>query len=330
MMQFSPRFGYLMVALATFCACLLPAYAQTPAANYPARPLTFLVGYAAGTGIDTTARFYAERLREATGQPVAVVNKPGANGNLAAMDAVRATPDGYTILVTPNGTITTNQHLMKKMPFDAHTEFTPVATIARWGAILLVNPRTSNATRVDELTAALKAQPGKLNFGSGNFTGHAAAELYKIRSGVSAVHVPYKSVPAAITDLAGGQIDFLFADVVTGLPQVQSGRLRALAVTTPKRLANAPTVPTMIEAGVPDYELVNWFGVFLPARAPEALVRRLAELFDTATQSEAARAFYARVGGEAFVTPREGMKALIEQDTAAWGRLVKAAGIEPE
>lgn len=312
---------------------LLPifsAQAQTAQSAWPARPLTLLVGYAAATGIDTTTRFYAERLREATGQAVTIVNKPGANGNLAAMDAVRAAADGHTILVTPNGTITTNQHLMKKMPFDAAAELTPVATIARWGAVLLVNPRNLPVTSVAELTAHLKAQAGKLNFASGNFTGHAAAELYKARAGVAAVHVPYKSVPAALNDLLGGQVDFMFADVVTGLPQVQAGRLRALAVTTPKRLANAPTVPTMMEAGVPDYELVNWFGVFLPARAPEAVVRRLAELFDSVTASAAAREYYARVGGEAFASPAESMRQLIERDTQSWGRLVKAAGIEPE
>ena len=137
---------------------------------------------------------------------------------MAAMDPVRATPDSYTILVTPNGSTATNQHLMKKMPFDTHAELTPVATIVRWGAVLLANPRTSTATTLGELTARLKADPGKLNFGSGNFTGHAAAELYKIRARLSAVHVPYKSVPAAFTDPLGGQIDFLFADVVTGLP----------------------------------------------------------------------------------------------------------------
>ena len=309
---------------------ILPAQSQTAPSTYPARPLTLVVGYAAGTGIDTTTRFYAERLRELTGQAVTIVNKAGANGNLAAMDAVRAAADGYTVLVTPNGTITTNLHLMKKMPFDAAAELTPVATIARWGAVLLVNPRALQATSVAELTAHLKGQAGKLNFASGNFTGHAAAELYKARAGVSAVHVPYKSVPAALNDLLGGQIDFMFADVVTGLPQVQAGRLRALAVTTPKRLANAPMVPTMMEAGVPDYELVNWFGVFLPARAPEAVVRRLAELFDTITASAAAREYYARVGGEAFASPTDSMRQLIERDTQSWGRLVKAAGIKPE
>lgn len=317
--------------------CLFPflmpgvaVHAQGAQPEYPSRPIMLVVGYAAGTGIDTTTRFYAERIRESTGQIVTVVNKVGANGNLAAMDVVRAPADGYTILVTPNGTITTNQHLLKKMPFDAGTDLMPVATIARWGAILLVNPKSLDVSSVSELTAHLKGRPGKLNFGSGNFTGQAAGELYKIRTGVSAVHVPYKSVPAALTDLHGGQFDFMFADIVTGLPQAQSGRLRALAVTTPTRLPNAPTIPTMVEAGVPDYELVNWFGVFLPARAPEALVRHVSEMFNGITTSVAARDFYARVGGEAFFTRTDSMRALIERDSQAWGRLVKAAGIEPE
>ena len=317
---------YALPLLAALLAAPL-SHAQTP---WPSRPVTFLVGYAAGTGIDTTARFYAERLREATGQPFLVVNKVGAFGNLAAQDALRATPDGYTVLVTPNGTLTTNQHLMKKMPFDALKDFAPVATMARWGAILLVNPQQAPAASVAELTALLKAQPGKLNFASGNFTGQAAGELYKMRAGVSATHVPYKGVPAALADLIGGQVQFMFADVVTGLPQAKAGRLRALAVTTPKRLPNAPEIPTMAEAGVPDYELVNWFGVFLPASAPEALVRRIGDAFNAVTQSPAAQAFYEKVGGEPLPGTPESTRRLIESDIPAWGRLVKAAGIEPE
>jgi tripartite-type tricarboxylate transporter receptor subunit TctC len=176
----------------------------------------------------------------------------------------------------------------------------------------------------------MKSQPGKLNFASGNFTGQAAGELYKMRAGVQPVHVPYKSVPAALTDLNGGQLNFMFADVLTGLPQARSGRLRALAVTTPKRLAAAPEIPTMAEAGVPDYELVNWFGVFLPAGAPEPVVRRLAELFNAVTASSAARDFYARVGGEPLAGSPDDLRKLVASDTPAWGRLVKAAGIEPE
>lgn len=305
--------------------------AQTsPALDYPSRTITFQVGYAAGTGIDTTARFYAERIREATGQPVLVVNKVGAFGNLAASETLRAAPDGYTVLVTPNGTMTTNGFLLKKMPFDPVKDFVPVAPIARWGAILLVNPKNTAATTVAELTELMKGQPGKLNFGSGNFTGQAAGELYKIRAGVQAVHVPYKSVPAALTDLNGGQLNFMFADVLTGLPQARAGRLRALAVTTPKRLGAAPDIPTMAEAGVPDYELVNWFGVFLPAGAPEPVVRRLADLFNSITASAAARDFYARVGGEPLAGSPEDLRKLVASDTPAWGRLVKAAGIEPE
>lgn len=309
----------------------VPVLAQSSAAtDYPSRPITFQVGYAAGTGIDTTARFYAERIREATGQPVLVVNKVGAFGNLAASETQRAAPDGYTVLVTPNGTMTTNGFLMKKMPFDPVKDFVPVAPIARWGAILLVNPKNTAVSSVAELTELMKSQPGKLNFASGNFTGQAAGELYKMRAGVQAVHVPYKSVPAALTDLNGGQLNFMFADVLTGLPQARSGRLRALAVTTPKRLAAAPEIPTMAEAGVPDYELVNWFGVFLPAGAPEPVVRRLADLFNAVTASSAARDFYARVGGEPLAGSPDDLRKLVASDTPAWGRLVKAAGIEPE
>ncbi len=308
-----------------------PLGAQTTASStYPSRPITFQVGYAAGTGIDTTARFYAERIREATGQPVLVVNKVGAFGNLAASETLRAAPDGYTVLVTPNSTITTNGFLIKKMPFDPVKDFAPVAPIARWGAILLVNPKNTQVGSVAALTELMKSQPGKLNFGSGNFTGQAAGELYKIRAGVQAVHVPYKSVPAALTDLNGGQLNFMFADVLTGLPQARSGRLRALAVTTPKRLAAAPEIPTMAEAGVADYELVNWFGVFLPSGSPEPVVRRLAELINAITASSAAQDFYAKVGGEPLSGSPEDLRKLIASDTPAWGKLVKAAGIEPE
>lgn len=255
----------LLALVVTLAA--LPVWAQPT--TYPARAVTFVVGYAAGTGIDTTARFYADRMREATGQPIVVVNKVGAFGNLAAAEVQRAAPDGYTVLVTPNSTITTNVFLMKKLPFDPARDFAPVAPIARWGFVLLVDPQKTPVASVAELSALMRAQPGKLNFGSGNFTGQAAGELYKIRAGLQAVHVPYKSVPAALTDLIGGRLDFVFADVVTGLPQVRAGRLRALAVTAPTRLPSAPDVPTMLEAGVPDYELVNWFAAFLPAGAPE-------------------------------------------------------------
>ena len=317
-----------VVLAVSLSAVPLRAPAQTP--TYPSRSITFMVGYAAGTGIDTTARFYAERLREATGQTIVVVNKPGAFGNLAASDVQRAAPDGYTVLVTPNSTVTTNVHLMKKMPFDPVKDFTAVATLARWGAILLVNPQNTPVASVAELSAMMKSQPGKMNFGSGNFTGQAAGELYKIRAGLSAVHVPYKSVPAALNDLNGGQINFMFADIVTGLPQARAGRLRALAVTTPRRLPGAPEIPTMVEAGVTDYELVNWFGVFLPAGTPEPLVRRLAELVNAVTDSAAAQAFYARVGGEPFAGTPESLRSLIEADIPAWGKLVKAAGIEAE
>jgi tripartite-type tricarboxylate transporter receptor subunit TctC len=306
------------------------AAAQATANVYPSRPVTLLVGYAAGTGIDTTARFYADRLRELTGQPVLVINKVGAVGNIAASEVVRASPDGYTLLVTPNSTLTTNPHLLKKMPFDPVKDLTPVAPIGKWGAILLVNPQTTPVKNVQELSAFMKSQPGKLNFGSGNFTGRAAGELYKVRAGIDATHVPYKSVPAALTDLAAGQLNFMFADVLTGLPQARQGKLRALAVTTAKRISVASEIPTMQEAGVSNYELINWFAVFAPAGVPPMITQRITELFNQVTHSSAAVEFYERVGGEPYAGSADALGKLIEADTKEWGRLVKAAGIEPE
>ena len=312
-------------------AALLVASAAASAQAYPARPMTFITGYAAGTGIDTTTRFYADRIREATGQPVIVVNKPGALGNLGAADVARAAPDGYTVLVTPNTPITINRHVMKSMPFNADRDFAPVATVARWGMMLLVNPQRTQVASVAELTALAKSQPGKLNFGSGGqFAAQAAAELYKIRAGIVATHVPYKSAPAALTDLIGGQFDFMFSDLLTGLAQVKAGRLRALAVTTPVRVPAAPDVPTMAEAGMPGYELVSWFGVFQPAGTPAPIVARLSELFNAATRSEAAREFYLKVGGEPFPNTPEATAALVSLDTPRMGELVRAAGIEPQ
>ena len=323
-MKFSKLIAFLVALTLSFLTC-----AQTPN-QYPNRPITLIVGYASGTGVDTTARFYADKIREMTGQAVLVINKVGAIGNIAASEVIRANPDGYTLLVTPNSTITTNVHLLKKMPFNPTKDLVPVTSIAKWGSILLVNPQNTPVKNVQELTALIKSHPGKFNYGSGNFTGRAAGELYNAIAGIDATHVPYKSVPAALTDLDGGQINFMFADILTGLPQAQSGRLRALAVTTPKRISVAPNIPTMQEAGVANYELVNWFGIFTPVGVPDSIINKLAEVFNQITASNSAKTFYENVGGEPFSGSPESLKKLIESDTKNWGQLVKAAGIEPE
>ena len=303
------------------------ASAQPGGAAAPQR-VEVLVGYGAGTGVDSIARFYADRLQKKTGVPHVVVNKVGVYGNLAAQDVVRANPDGSTILITPNPVLSVNMHLLNKMPFDPVKDLAPVTTLSRWGMVLLVNPEKHDVKSVGELVELVRKNPGKYSFASGNFAGRASGEILKLRTGIDAQHVPYRSVPAAVTDMLGGQVDFMFSDVVAGLPHVKSGKLRGLAVTTPQRLATAPEIPTMKEAGIPDFELVSWFAVALPAKTPREVVDRTAAQFNEITNDAETGAFFEKVGGEPFPGTPDGLAAFIKTEIDRWGDLVKKAGIE--
>jgi tripartite-type tricarboxylate transporter receptor subunit TctC len=303
----------------------LPAQAQAPA--WPARPVQLLVGYPAGTGIDSVARFYAEQLRARTGQGFVVVNKAGAYGNLAAADTARAPGDGATVLVTPNTPLTVNPHLIRQMPFDPLRDLAPVATLARWGFVLLVNPEATPVATIAELTQRLRSG-GTATYASGNFGGRAAAELYRLGIGVEGTHVAYRSVPQAIVDLLAGRVSFMFADVVAGLPQVRGGKLRALAVTNGTRLAALPEVPTLVEAGIPNGEVVSWFAALLPAGAPRAVQLAAHAAFDAVTRSDAARDFLAATAAEALPGTPEDLAAFMRAEGARWAALVRDARIE--
>lgn len=305
-----------------------PVLAQSSADGAAPQRVEVLVGYGAGTGVDSVARFYAERLQKKTGVPHVVVNKVGVYGNIAALDVVRARPDGSTILITPNPVLSVNMHLLNKMPFDPVKDLAPVTTISRWGMVLLVNPEKFDVKSVGELIDRLKQNPGKHNFASGNFAGRASGELLKLRTGVQAQHVPYRSVPAAITDMLGGQVDFIFSDVVAGLPHVKSGKLRALAVTTPQRLSTAPDIPTMKEAGIDDFEIVSWFAVALPGGASRELAERLAAQFNEITKDAETQAFFDRIGAQPFPGSPNALAAFMKSEIDRWGDLVKKAGIE--
>jgi len=307
---------------------LAPVTAAHAQGSGTSQRVEVLVGYGAGTGVDSVARYYAEKLQQKTGQPFIVVNKPGVYGNLAALDVVRAKPDGSTILITPNPVLSVNMHLLNKMPFDPLKDLTPVTPISRWGMVLLVNPEKLDVKSVSELVELLRKNPGKHNFASGNFAGRASGELLKLRTGTNAQHVPYRSVPAAITDMLGGQVDFMFSDVVAGLPHVKSGKLRALAVTTAERLNTAPDIPTMKQAGIDDFEIVSWFAVALPGNAPRDVTERMAKLFNEITNDAETKAFFERVGGQPFPGTPDGLAAFIKTEIMRWGDLVKAAGIE--
>jgi tripartite-type tricarboxylate transporter receptor subunit TctC len=289
-----------------------------------------LLGYPAGSGIDTVARFLAEGLRSRTGQAFLVENRPGAAGNIAAAAVARAAPDGNTILFTPNSTHGINPSLYKTLGFDPVKDFAPVTTVLSLGFVLVVNPKVVPVNSVAELTEYVKARPNKLAYASGNATGRVAAELYRQLTGIDAVHVPYKGVPPAVTDLLGGQVHFAFIDATLGMPTARSGKLRALAVTKARRISAAPELPTMAEAGVKGFELEGWFAVFLPAGAPPDVVQRLADLTNAIMTSDKGRELLVTLGADPLPGSPESLAKLVGTEIPRWRQVVKAAGIEPE
>jgi tripartite-type tricarboxylate transporter receptor subunit TctC len=315
------------------CAVLLvatsigSAFAQ--ATRYPDKPLTFIVPFAAGSATDQLARALGQSITEQTKQAVVVDNKAGASGMLAAQAAARAAPDGHTVLITTNTTQAANEHLYKKLPYDPVKDFAPVSGLGKGGQVLVVAADSPHKS-VADLVAFAKKNPGKLSFGSGSSSSRVAGELFQQMAGVELLHVPYKSNPLAITDLLGGQIALMITDTSTGVPQVKAGKLRALGVSTAKRLAMLPDVPTIDEAGVKGYDMGYWFAAYVPAQTPLSVVQRLNELLAVALKTPQAKAFFDTSGGEPFPTTPEQLAKFQLDETAKWGRVIKKAGIEPE
>jgi tripartite-type tricarboxylate transporter receptor subunit TctC len=303
-----------------------PALAQTP---YPEKPITFVVPFAAGSATDQLARALGSSITQDTKQAVIVDNKAGASGMLAAQAVARAPADGYTVLITTNTTHAANEHLYKKLPYDPVKDFVPVTGLGKGGQVLVV--RTDAPYRsVADLVAKAKSQPGKLSFGSGSSSSRVAGEMFKQLSGTDILHVPYKSNPQAVTDLLGGQIDFMITDTATGVPQIKGGKLKALGVSTTKRNPLLADVPTIDEAGVKGYDMGYWFAAYVPAGTPAPVVNRLRDLLTAGTRSPTAKAFFDSTGSDAWTTTSDELGKFQVSDAQKWGRVIKAAGIEPE
>jgi len=316
------------IALAAAALALAPLLAQAQA--FPEKPITFVVPFAAGTATDQIARAIGNGVTAETKQAVVIDNKAGASGFIASQQVAKAAPDGYTVLITTNTTHAANEHLYKKLPYDPVKDFAPITGLGKGGQIMVVNP-SFPAKTVAEFVALAKKQPGKYSFGSGSSSSRMAGELLQQMADIKLLHVPYKSNTLAVTDLLGGQIDMMITDTATGLPQVKSGKLRALGMSSAKRSALAPDVPTIAEAGVKGYEMGYWFAAYAPAKTPPAVVKRLNELLAKAAKSEAAKAaFYEPSGTEVFTTTPEEMAKFQAAESEKWGRIVKAAGIEAE
>jgi tripartite-type tricarboxylate transporter receptor subunit TctC len=311
--------GLLAIALGA------PAFAQ----GYPDKPITFLVPFAAASATDQLARALGQSVTEQTKQAVIVDNKAGASGMLAAQAAARAAPDGYTVLIATNTTHAANEHLYRKTGYDAVKDFAPITALGRGGQVLVVRSDAPYQS-VGELLAKAKKDPGRLSFGSGSSSSRVAGELFKQMAGVDILHVPYKSNPNAITDLIGGQIDMMITDTSTGVPQIKAGKLRALGYSTKTRSPLLPDVPTIDEAGVKGYDMGYWFAAYVPAATPTPVVARLRELLVNATKSAPVKAFFDNGGAEAWTTTSDELAKFQLAESQKWGKIIKAAGIEPE
>jgi tripartite-type tricarboxylate transporter receptor subunit TctC len=283
-----------------------------------------------GSAVDIIARTVAQKLSEQVGQQVIVDNRAGAGGNLGAEIAAKAAPDGYTVFMgTPAHAISTS--LNRKPTYDLARDFAPISQVTSGSYVVVVNPAVP-AKSIEELIALARAKPGQLNYasaGTGNAT-HLAGALFSTLAKVNIVHVPYKGSGPALTDLIGGQVQLMFANLTAALPAVKPGRLRALAVTGRQRSTAAPELPTVMEAGVPGYVVISWFGLFAPAATPRDIVMRLNKEIAMATRSADVRERLATEGAEPSATTPEEFGAFVKSEVAQWGKVIRDAKITPE
>jgi tripartite-type tricarboxylate transporter receptor subunit TctC len=311
--------------LVVSAACISAAPAG--AAEYPARPIRLLVGFAPGGGTDTTARAISQKLTSSLGQQVVVDNRPGASGSIAAEITAKASPDGYTVLLSTIAALAVNPSLYEKMAYDPIKDLAPVTRAADSTNFLVVHPSVP-AKSVKDVIALAKSK--SLNCGSSGVggAGHLALELFNLQAGTKIVHVPYKGGGPAIIDLLAGNINLIFATGASSINHVKAGKIRALAVTTAKRSALAPELPTIAEAGLPGFEANNWNGVVVPAKTPRAIINRLNKEFAAALSLPDIKSFLFNQGLDAAPSSPEAFAAYIKSETAKWAKVIKAAGIK--
>ncbi|MEH2488236.1 Bug family tripartite tricarboxylate transporter substrate binding protein [Bradyrhizobium sp. AZCC 2230] len=310
--------------LAACAAVLFSGVAS--AQDYPSRPVKIIVPFPAGGSNDIIARIVAQKLTERNGQNFLVENRGGAGGNIGAEAVASAEADGYTLLLTAPPPLTINGSLYKKLPFDPAKAFAPVALIASVPIVLVVNPSVQ-AKDVGELIALAKAKPGTLNFGSSGIgsTNHLAGELLKSMAGIDIVHVPYRGAAPAMNDLLAGQIPFMFDNMPAVLPQVQGKAINAIAVAGAKRAEALPDVPTVAET-VPGFEASSWFGLVAPAKTPAPALTKLSGELETILKMPDVKKRLAELGAEPGTVFADAFGQFMTDETAKWGKLVKASG----
>ena len=316
-----------LCATALAAALLGPCAVMAQESAYPTKTITIVVPFTAGGGVDAMARLLADKLRSTLGQQVIVDNKPGAGGNLGVDSVAKSAPDGYTIVLGQSSNLAINPTLYAKMPYDSQKDLAPIVLVANAPLVMVTGMNTPHKTLADAVNAA-KAKPGALNFASpGNGTvAHLTAELFQKAAGVKTQHVPYKGAAQALTDVISGNVDLYMSSVPTLLGQIKQGKLRALAVTSAKRVDDLPDVPTINESGYKGFDAVTWFGLLAPAGTPKDVVAKLNAEFNKALQQPELRKKLGDEGADPGGGTPEQFAALINDEIPRWGKIVKESG----
>jgi len=314
------------IAVLALCSSAL-----VQAEAYPAKPIHLIVPFPPGGGNDTVARAIAQELGPDLGQPMVIDNRPGAGGSVGAELAAKAPPDGYTLFLAGVGSHAVNPNLHARLGYDPVKDFAPITLLASAPSVLVVNPAVPART-IAQFTAYARANPGKLNYAS-NGNGSAAqlaAAMYEYMAGVKMVHVPYKGIAPAMTDLMSGEVQLMFGTIVALVPHIQAGKLRPLAVTSRQRSALLPDVPTLAESGLPDYQAGSWYGIMAPAGTPPAVIERLHDAIVKALRQPAVAKRLAAEGAVVIGSTPEEFGTHIKAEVARVGNVVRAAGIHIE
>jgi tripartite-type tricarboxylate transporter receptor subunit TctC len=319
-----PRARSSVWILLLLLACAMPAVA---AADYPTRPVTFVVAFTPGGASDVLARILGRKLEQILGQPFVIDNRPGAGGNVAAEAVARAAPDGYTLFAGNNAILATNAALYKKINFDPEADFAPIGLIGSQANILVVNPALP-VQSMGELIALAKANPGKLNFASSGhgLTAHLAGELFKVEAKIDIVHVPYKGAAPALQDVIAGHVQMMFATASSVVPHIKDGKVRALAVASLRRTAVLPDIATIDELGIKNFDATTWHGLVAPAHTTKAVIATLNRALATTLADPAVKTSLADLGVDIIGGTPEEFAAYIKSEIPKWTAIIKASG----
>jgi tripartite-type tricarboxylate transporter receptor subunit TctC len=312
-------------------ALMLFAAAGVHAQTYPSRPLRMIIPFPAGGGSDAIGRTLAPKLGERLNQPIVVDNRAGAGGSIGTEAAVKSTPDGHTMVLASTSEIAINPALYTKLGYDTMRDLTPVAMVASAAMVVVAAPN-ARVDSVKDLIATAKAKPGTINVasaGNGTIT-HLSGELFRSMLGLEWTHVPYKGAPPALTDLAGGRVQVMFSSLPAAMPLIKAGRVKAIAVSTRSRVASLSEVPTVIESGVPAYEVVYWYGVFVPSATPRALVTRLADEIGQTLRQQDVVTSLANQGAAPGDTTQIEFAQFVRSEHARWTKVVKTSGAKAD